>query len=338
MTPFISVVAPVFNEATVLDTFVKEIRQAFAVLPQSVTYEIILVNDGSTDGSVERLDALSRESSAGIKVIHLCRNFGHSAAISAGLDHACGDAVILMDADLQDDPSAFRGFVEKWLEGYAVVYAVRSSRKEAFPVRWATTAFYRLLSWISDTHIPAHAGTFSLMDRRVVEVLRSMPERNRFVPGLRAWVGFRQTSLPVPRRSRHDRRSRVGLRGLWRLSMNAVFAFSYFPIFVFRALGALSLVACLAVALFVLYHKIITGKAVTAWSSQMLSTLFFGGINLLGISIIGEYVARIYDELKARPAYLIDRITSSGATSEAEAVSRRPPVEPSSYSPARRSK
>src|SRR5437879_4784291 len=210
-TPLISVVAPVYNEAAAVETFVNEVRQALAALPQPVAYEIILVNDGSTDTTAERLDTLAQDSSVRMRVIHLCRNFGHSAAISAGLDDARGDAVILMDADLQDDPSAFRGFVEKWLSGFAVVYAVRSTRQEALPIRLAIAAFYRLLSWISDTHIPADAGTFSLMDRKVVEVLRSMPERNRFVPGLRAWVGFRQASLPVPRRSRHDRRSRVGL-------------------------------------------------------------------------------------------------------------------------------
>ncbi len=307
--PLISVVAPVYNEATIVETFVSEVRQALEALPQRVRTEIVLVNDGSSDGTAERLDALASEAAGDVRVIHLCRNFGHGPAISAGLNHARGDAVILMDSDLQDDPAAFRGFFEKWREGYAVVYAVRTSRKEPALVRLATALFYRLLSWISDTRIPRDAGTFSLMDRRVLEVLRSMPERNRFLPGLRAWIGFRQTGVAVPRRPRHDRRSRVGLRGLWRLSMNAIFSFSYIPMFVFRALGVLTLLMCGAVMLFVLYHKLITGKAVTAWSSQMLSTLFFGGINLFGLGVIGEYVARVYDELKARPVYVVDRIT-----------------------------
>jgi glycosyltransferase involved in cell wall biosynthesis len=226
------------------------------------------------------------------------------------LNHARGDAVILMDSDLQDDPAAFSAFVEKWLEGYQVVYAIRTSRREGLPLRLATAAFYRLLTWISNTTIPRGAGTFSLMDRRVVEILRSMPERNRFWPGLRAWAGFSQTGVRVPRRSRHDRRSRVGVRGLWRLSMNAIFSFSYFPIFLFRAFGVLSLLCCLGLAGFVIYHKVITGKAVTAWASQMLSTLFFGGINLLGIGIVGEYVARIYDQMKGRPEYIVDRVSA----------------------------
>ena len=309
-SPMISVVAPVYNEAKIVQTFVMEVQQAIAALRPPIGYEIILVNDGSTDGSAERLDAIAGDSTGCIKVIHLSRNFGHGPAISAGLDHARGDAVILMDSDLQDDPAAFAPFFERWLQGYDVVYAIRSSRKEPLPVRLAMAVFYRLLGRISDTQIPRDTGTFSLMDRRLVEVLRSMPEQNRFLPGLRAWIGFRQTGLPVPRRARHDRSSRVGLRGLWRLSMNAVFSFSYFPIFIFRAIGAAALLCCLALILYVLYHKIFTGLAMTAWSSQMLSTLFFGGINLFGIGVIGEYVARIYDELKARPSYVIDRVTA----------------------------
>ncbi len=307
--PMISVVAPVYNEAAIVQTFVAEVQQTLAALQPAVDYEIILVNDGSTDGSDERLDALAGDGAGSIKVIHLSRNFGHGPAISAGLDHARGDAVILMDSDLQDDPAAFALFFEKWLQGYDVVYAIRSSRKENLLIRFAMAAFYRLLGRISDTAIPPDTGTFSLMDRRLVDVLRSMPEQNRFLPGLRAWIGFRQTGVPVPRRARHDRSSRVGLRGLWRLSMNAVFAFSYFPIFIFRAVGVAALLGCLALILFVLYHKIFTGLAITAWPSQMLSTLFFAGINLFGIGVIGEYVARIYDELKARPTYVIDRVT-----------------------------
>jgi dolichol-phosphate mannosyltransferase len=305
----ISVVAPVFNESSVLDAFVLEVREALRTLPEKVRSEIVLVNDGSTDGSTQKLDALAQEPAGDIKVIHLCRNFGHAAAISAGLDAARGDAVILMDADLQDDPQAFQGFFRNWRQGYFVVYAVRSSRQESLPVRWAIGAFYRLLGYISDAQIPRDAGTFSLMDRRVVQILRSMPERNRFLPGLRAWAGFRQTGVPVARRCRHDHKSRVGLRGLWRLSMNAVFSFSYFPMFLFRALGCLSLLGCAGVILFVLYHKLVTGRAVTAWASEMISIQFFGGINLLGIGVIGEYVARIYDELKGRPPYLVERVS-----------------------------
>lgn len=309
--PLISVVAPVYNEAPILLTFVTEIQHALAALCPAVIWEIILVDDGSTDGTEKLLDDIADNSISGVKVIHLCRNFGHGPAISAGLDHACGDAVILMDSDLQDDPAAFHAFLEKWIEGYDVVYAVRTSRRESLPVRFAIAVFYHLVQRIGDTLIPRNTGTFSLMDRRLVEVLRSMPERNRFLPGLRAWAGFRQTGVSVPRRARYDQHSRVGIRGLWKLSMNAIFSFSYFPIFVFHTLGILALFCCFALVFFVLYHKFFTGNAVTAWTSQMLAILFFGGINLVGIGVIGEYIARIYDELKARPAYIVDRITQS---------------------------
>ncbi len=306
--PLISVVAPVYNEAAILPTFVTEIEQALTALSPKIIWEIVLVDDGSTDGTEELLDELASKSTGSLKIIHLCRNFGHGPAISAGLDNARGAAVILMDSDLQDDPAAFRAFLENWLDGYDAVYAIRTSRRESLPVRMAIAGFYRLVQAISDITIPRNAGTFSLMDRRLVDVLRSMPERNRFLPGLRAWAGFRQTGVPVSRRARHDRRSRVGLRGLWRLSMNAVFSFSYFPIFIFRALGGLALLCCFALAIFVLYQKLRSGNPLSALTSQMFTILLFSGINLVGIGVIGEYVARIYDELKARPGYIINRI------------------------------
>ncbi|MEI8138717.1 MAG: glycosyltransferase family 2 protein [bacterium] len=309
--PLISIVAPVYNEVSILSTFVKEAQQSLEALCPVVICEFVLIDDGSTDGTETLIDDIANNSACGMKVIHLCRNFGHGPAISAGLDHACGDAVILMDSDLQDDPGAFRIFLEKWLEGYDAVYAVRTSRRESMSVRFATSVFYRLANWISDTSIPRNAGTFSLMDRRLVEVLQSMPERNRFLPGLRAYAGFRQTGVPVPRRARHDRHSRVGLHGLWKLAMNAFFSFSYFPILILRAIGALALLCCVALIVFVLSSKIIFRTPVVAWSSQMITILFFGGINLFGIGVIGEYVARIYDEVKGRPAYIIDRITQS---------------------------
>jgi polyisoprenyl-phosphate glycosyltransferase len=316
--PLISVVAPVYNEATIIKDLFMEVRQALGKLDPAVAYEIVIVDDGSTDGSAELLDALAAGADGDVRVIHLSRNFGHSAAVTAGLEHASGDAVILMDADLQDDPGAFPAFLEKWIEGYDVVYAIRSSRQESMPVRFAMTSFYRVLQWISDTNIPRNAGNFSLMDRRVVGVLRSMPERNRYLPGLRVLAGFRQTGVPIPRRCRHDQHSRVGIRGLWKLSMNAVFSFSYFPIFIFRIFGMLALLGCFAMILFVLYQKIFTGKAIASWSSEMLSTLFFGGVNLFGIGVLGEYVARIYDEMKNRPVYIVDRITDSTSAANAQ--------------------
>ena len=284
-----------------MHTFVTEVRQALDGLQPPVAYEIVLVNDGSTDGSGELLDGLAADSPEYIRVIHLSRNFGHGPAIFAGLDHARGDAVILMDSDLQDDPAAFSVFLEKWREGYDAVYAVRTTRRESWPIRLAISSFYRVLKIISSTPIQQDSGTFSLMGRRLVDLLKAMPEQNCFLPGMRAWIGFRQVGVAVPRRMRHDGNSRVGLQGLWKLAMNAVFSFSYFPIFIFRAVGTLALICCVGLGLFVFYHKFFTHKAIAAWFSQMVSILFFSGINLFGLGVIGEYVARIYDELKARP-------------------------------------
>ena len=301
----LSIVAPVYNEAAILDEFVAELLACRPKLKTIARYEIVLVDDGSDDGSAEKLDAICAVHGDEIQVIHLARNFGHVAAVAAGLDHASGDAVILMDADLQDDPAAFAGMVEKWREGYAVVYAVRTSRQESTLRRLAFRTFYRLVRLLSDTPIPLDAGNFSLMDRRVVDVIRTLPERNRYLPGLRAWAGFRQVGLPVPRRPRRHSASRVGLRGLWKLSMNAVFSFSYVPLSLFRLIGAMSIGLSALLMAFVLYHKLFTGLALPAWASQMVTISFFGGINIFGIGILGEYIARIYDELKGRPLYVV---------------------------------
>ncbi len=173
--------------------------------------------------------------------------------------------------------------------------------------RGAFWLFYRLLAWIADTKFPMDAGNFGLMDRRVVEQLKKLPERNRYLPGLRAWVGFRQTGVPVARRARYDKAPRVGLRGLWTLGMNAVFSFSYVPLFVFRIAGVLS-IGCSMLLVAYMVARWLTGHPLEAWSSILIATSFLGGINLLGVGLLGEYIARIYDEVKCRPAYVVDRV------------------------------
>lgn len=316
----ISVVAPVYNEAKGLERLVQEIRQGLQAAEWTGRWEILLVNDGSVDGSGEMLDELALRYPGEIRVVHLARNFGHTAAVTAGLDHARGQVVILMDSDLQDDPAAFLPMVDKWREGYDVVYAQRTDRQESFVAKLGFWGFYRLISWISDTKLPLDAGNFALMDRCVVDHLRKLPEQNRYLPGLRAWVGHRQIGIPVPRRQRYDNSTRVGYRGLWKLAMNAVFSFSYVPIFLFRAVGLVVVLLSAFLVCFALYHKCITGKAVAAWASQLSSTAFFSGINLLGIGVIGEYVARIYDEVKGRPRYIVERVnTGRGGSLAGEA-------------------
>jgi dolichol-phosphate mannosyltransferase len=303
----LSVVAPVFNEARIIAAFVDEAQQQLCDIPALGGWEIVLVDDGSTDGSAEILDAAAQRYPGRVKVLHLARNFGHTAAVSAGLDHASGDAVVLMDSDLQDDPKAIPRMVEKWREGYRVVYAIRSSREEPVWKRLLFTSFYRLLRMLSDTPFPVDAGNYSLMDRRVVEILQCLPERNRYLPGVRAWAGFRQVGLAVPRRPRHDDRPRVGIRGLWRLSMNAIFSFSYVPLLIFRLIGAFSLGLSLLLMSYAIGYKLFSTSTIPAWTSQIVAVSFFGGLNIFGIGILGEYIARIYDELKGRPVYVIDR-------------------------------
>ena len=303
----LSIVAPVYNEAGGIEGFVREVREQAAALDAGGRFEVVLVNDGSSDGTAAILDRVAAASPGEIRVVHLARNFGHGAAVAAGLDHARGDAVILMDADFQDDPAAFAPLLEKWKEGYDVVYVERASRQENPLSRGAFWLFYRVFKWVAATQSPLDAGTFGLMDRRVVDQLGKLPERNRYLPGLRAWVGFRQTGVPIPRRARYDRHTRVGLRGLWTLGMNAIFSFSYVPLFVFRIAGVLSMLLSLVLIAVAIYLHL-SRNDVGPWPAILAATSFLGGINLFGIGLLGEYIARIYDEVKCRPVYVVDRV------------------------------
>ena len=303
----LSIVAPVYNEAEGIEGFVREVREHAAMLECGGRVELVLVNDGSADGTAAILDQLTASDPGAIRVVHLARNFGHGAAVAAGLDHARGDAVILMDADFQDDPAAFAPLLAKWKEGYDVVYVERASRQENPLARGVFWLFYRVFKWVAATQSPLDAGTFGLMDRRVVDQLGKLPERNRYLPGLRAWVGFRQTGVSIPRRARYDRKTRVGLRGLWTLGMNAIFSFSYVPLFVFRIAGVLSMLLSLVLIAIAIYLHL-SRNDVGPWPAILAATSFLGGINLFGIGLLGEYIARIYDEVKCRPVYVVDRV------------------------------
>ncbi|MEQ9407128.1 MAG: glycosyltransferase family 2 protein [Fuerstiella sp.] len=297
----VSVVMPVFNEAAILRELTDSVR---AVLTeQRLRFEIVYVNDGSSDQSRDILDSLAGED-VRIKVLHLARNFGHQAAVHAGLDESTGDVVVLMDSDLQDDPRAMTAFLERWEDGFDVVYAQRFNRKESWPKRLLFYSFYRVLNAIAENPMPEDAGNFSLMDRSVVDALQRMPETERYLPGLRSWVGFRQTGVPVERLARHDDQPRVSLRGLFRLAKTAVFSFSSFPLTLFYVIAAVSGCVCLASVGFVLYHKAFTGLAIPGWASVIITASFFGALNALGISVLGEYVIRIYDQVRGRPIYI----------------------------------
>lgn len=307
----VSVMMPVFNEVAVLRTLTVLVNKAFA--ETTYDHEIVFVNDGSSDGSAELLDEIAAENPR-VRVVHLSRNFGQQAALQAGLAATEGDAVVVMDSDLQDDPFAIPRFLAKWEAGFEVVYAIRYNRKENVVKRWMFRTFYRVLQSISSTPIPVDAGNFGLIDRRVVHELLSLPEASRFYPGLRHWVGFRQCGEAVERAARHDDHPRVSFWGLVKLAKTAVFSFSAVPLAAFYGVAILSCFVCLGVMGFTLYHKIWTGMAIPGWTSGLLTASFFGTLNALGIAVLGEYVIRIFDQVRSRPTYIVDRTVNAAAS------------------------
>lgn len=300
----VSIVLPVFNEGAVLRQLTCSILDVADTC--DAEFEIVFVNDGSSDDSPQILDALAADFPV-VRVIHFSRNFGHQSALQAGLSAARGDAVIVMDSDMQDDPTAIRDFLDKWNEGYEVVYAIRHSRKEGIIKRTLFYAFYRLLQTVSATPIPVDAGNFGLIDRRVANHIVHLPELSRFYPGLRNWVGFRQIGIPVERGERYDDKARVSFWGLIRLAKTAVFSFSTAPLALFYAVALISFCVCTGLTVFTLYHKLWTGMATAGWTSGLITASFFGTLNAFGIAVLGEYVVRIFDQVRARPQFIIDR-------------------------------
>jgi dolichol-phosphate mannosyltransferase len=307
----VSVVLPVYNELHVLKTLLGRVRQALRAL--GVRSEIIFVDDGSSDGSARLLDEMAARSTQ-VRVVHFSRNFGHQAAVQAGLKFAGGHAVVLMDSDLQDAPEAIGRLFDAWQEGFDVIYAVREKRKERALKRMAFGGFHRLLAAVSTTPIPADAGNFSLIDARVVREIVALGDRDRYLPGLRSWVGFRQTGVVVERLARYDDRPRVSLRGLWRLAKTAIFSFSSLPLTIFYLIGYSALAIFVALAGYSLYCRLFTDLAIPGWTSYILSASFFGALNALGISMLGEYVLRIYDQVRGRPLFLVDRTVNMDST------------------------
>ncbi len=300
----ISIVLPLLNEESVLPRLLSDLKRTLNSV--GCRWNIVLVNDGSTDGSVELIDAMAFADRR-LKVVHLSRNFGQQPAVQAGLAYADGDAVVFMDSDGQDDPTAVREMITRWLDGDDVVYAVRFGRKEGLIKRFLFKAFYGVLHRIASVEIPRDAGNFSLVDRRVADLLVRMDENDRYLPGLRSWIGFRQSALQVERFARHDQRPRVTLFGLLRLAKNALFGFSRVPLQAFYGLALIAGIVCAASIGFTLYHRFVSGQAIPGWTSITSITAFFGAMNALGIAILGEYVSRIYDQVRNRPAFVVDR-------------------------------
>jgi len=304
-------VVPIYNEEGILPELDARLRAVLAGL--EFDWRVIYVDDGSADGSGALLASLAAEHPR-VSVVHLSRNFGQQLAIAAGLSTADADAVVLLDGDLQDPPEVIPDLIAKWQEGYDVVYAIKRKRKEGWLKRKMFSLFYVLLRKMSSVDIPADAGNFSLMDRSVVELINSMPERSRYVSGLRAYVGGRQTGVEFERAERFAGEPRQSPRRLIRMALDAFFAFSELPLKLATFLGFLVSGIAFLVLLTVLYKKLILGgdQAIAGWASTMTSILFLGGIQLMSVGIIGEYIGRIYNETKARPPWIVSRYRNLG--------------------------
>ena len=296
----ISVVVPLYNEGENLHELISRLDATLA----GRHYELMLVDDGSADDTREQLAKLANRRPE-IKFLSLSRNFGHQAAITAGLQHASGDAVIVMDGDLQDPPEAIPGLISRWFEGYEVVYAVRRNRKEGPLKRVAYKGFYRVLKRLSYLDIPLDSGDFALMDRKVVDLLNHLPERNRFVRGIRSWVGFRQVGMEVEREARAAGDPKYTVKMLRRLAFDGIISFSHAPLRIFSSLGLLFSVGSFLSILVVLWIRLFTDLSIPGFASTATLILLLGGVQLLGIGILGEYIARIFDEVKNRPNYIV---------------------------------
>jgi glycosyltransferase involved in cell wall biosynthesis len=304
----ISIVVPVYNEEQVLPALHERLTEVLPPIAPAV--EVIFVNDGSMDRSAEMIDSICAADSR-FKALHFSRNFGHQAAVTAGLSGSTGDCVVVLDADLQDPPELIAELLDKWRSGYDVVYAQRISREgEGFLKKTTAFLFYRVLHRISDLEPPPDTGDFCLMDRKVVNVLNSMPERQPYLRGLRVWVGFRQTAVPFERKARFAGTTKYPVRKLFSLAVDGMLGMSKVPLRLAMYLGLMvSAFSFLLGAFYLIQHAIGTDSAPRGWASTVVLILFLGGIQLVCIGVIGEFIGRIYDEVKERPRYIISRST-----------------------------
>jgi dolichol-phosphate mannosyltransferase len=298
-----SIVAPIFNEKENLPELHRRVSEVMKSARK--TWELVLVDDGSTDGSTDAIRELAKRDKH-VRPIILARNFGHQIAITAGWDFARGDAVIIIDADLQDPPELIIEMSKKWKEGYEVVYAVRSEREgESWFKLWTASLFYRIIFRITDVKIPLDTGDFRLMDRKVVDVLKSMRERHRFPRGMSAWVGFKQIGVEYKRAARVAGETKYPFKKMFRLALNAITSFSYVPLQVATYIGFISAgIAAVAIPI-VIYMRITGSQAFFGQATTLIAVLFLGGVQLISLGILGEYIGRLYDEAKGRPLYIV---------------------------------
>lgn len=298
-----SIIAPIYNEIENLPELYRRVKQVMDSCGE--TWELILVDDGSTDGSTEKIRQLGASDPA-VRPVIFARNFGHQVAITAGWDYARGDAIVIIDADLQDPPETILELAKKWREGYEVVYAVRGEREgETWFKKFTAAAFYRLIYSITDVKIPVDTGDFRLMDRKVVNVLKQMKERHRFPRGMSAWVGFRQVGVTYKRAARVAGVTKYPFKKMLRLALNAITGFSYFPLQVATYFGFISAgISILAIPV-VAVMRLAGSHFFEGQATTLISVLFLGGVQLISLGILGEYVGRLYDEAKGRPLYIV---------------------------------
>lgn len=305
----LSVAIPVHNEESVLPELLRRVAAVLDTVPGG-PHEMIFVDDGSRDGSLAILEAAAARDPR-VVVVSLSRNFGHQAALSAALDQVRGDAALVMDGDLQDRPEEIPRLVARLQEGFDVVYAQRIRRKEGTLLRAAYFLFYRLITSLSELRLPLDAGDFSIMSRRVVDQIRSAPEHNRYLRGLRTWVGFRQTGIEVERAERYAGRSKYSFGALVRLGFDGIFSFSTAPLRAAAILGAVAVGLSTLFVLYAVYARVVLHRSPQGFTALIVVMTFLSGVNLFFLGVIGEYIGRVYEEAKARPLYVVERLIRS---------------------------
>jgi len=301
MSVKISVVIPVFNEEDNISILYDKLKTVLGKISEN--HEIVFINDGSTDSTARKLKSL-RKKDKKVKYITFSRNFGHMSALDAGLKYASGERIAIIDADLQDPPEAIIKMYKKSLEGYNVVYGIKTKRKEGAIKRFLFSSFYKTLNKISSYKMPLNAGTFSIIDSRITSVLRNLPERNKYFSGLRAWVGFKQTGV-VYKRSARTKGKPSSLKKLFKLALDGFFSFSYIPLKAASFFGFIFASIAFIMIIFVIVGRIFFKLGIVGWASTLSAILLIGGVQLITLGIIGEYLARIYDQVKNRPEYII---------------------------------
>jgi polyisoprenyl-phosphate glycosyltransferase len=305
MTPFISVVVPLYDEELVVDKMYQRLTEVLK--KNNLDYEIILINDGSKDGTMEAVRAICKKDRA-VKLLSFSRNFGHQIAITAGMDKAAGQVVVIMDADLQDPPEVILQMIEKWKDNFQVVYGTRKKREgESFLKLLTAKLFYRIMQKMTNISIPVDTGDFRLMDRRVVEQLKAMRERGRFVRGMVSWVGFKQCKVEYIREKRFAGKTKYPFKKMLKFAMDGTVSFSQVPLRFSSFFGFLSSgLSFLFIIYGIIVKEFLPGRAVAGWTSVFVAILFLGGVQLICVGILGEYLGRIYEEIKGRPLYICE--------------------------------